>query len=166
MDDDEACLRGGGTVRGERYYKALGGASQDDPESQKATLGGKGGAANNRQVGGSHYAGTYQHWDFVRELLLDYWQGCATKYISRWRKKNGVEDLKKAVHYIDKRAENGTPPLTSTWERGSYAFEAIFRFAHANDLTLAEAEAIAYVVRGEWESARLAVNRLIVHQNR
>ncbi|MGL6008048.1 MAG: DUF3310 domain-containing protein [Culicoidibacterales bacterium] len=27
------------------------------------------------------------------------------KYLSRWRDKNGVEDLKKAMHYIEKLIE-------------------------------------------------------------
>lgn len=138
-------------------------ASQDDPESQKAAISGMGSSANARQVGGSHYAGAYQHWDFVRELGLDYWQGCATKYVSRWRKKNGAEDLKKAIHYIQKRAES--PALGSPdnihWGAGSFHFHAIFRFAQANGLTLKEAEAIAYIVRGEWEPATETIRDII-----
>jgi hypothetical protein len=31
--------------------------------------------------------------------------GNAVKYLSRWRHKNGIEDLKKARHYIDKLLE-------------------------------------------------------------
>lgn len=30
-----------------------------------------------------------------------YWWGCAFKYLWRWRRKNGVEDLKKARQCID-----------------------------------------------------------------
>lgn len=30
-----------------------------------------------------------------------YWQGCAFKYLWRWRAKNGVEDLKKARQSLD-----------------------------------------------------------------
>ena len=30
-----------------------------------------------------------------------YLVGNVTKYISRWKKKNGVEDLKKALFYLD-----------------------------------------------------------------
>ncbi len=58
---------------------------------------------NEKQVAGSHYAGAYQHWDFVRLALQGrYLEGCATKYISRWRKKNGLQDLEKACHYVEK----------------------------------------------------------------
>jgi hypothetical protein len=36
---------------------------------------------------------------------LDYFQGNITKYVFRWRDKNGVEDLIKARHYLDKYIE-------------------------------------------------------------
>lgn len=58
---------------------------------------------NARQVGGSHYGlRSYQHWDVVAEFNLDYFQGQITKYVMRWRDKNGVEDLEKAAHYLEK----------------------------------------------------------------
>jgi hypothetical protein len=54
------------------------------------------------QEGGDHYQVEYQHWDWVLEAEIGYLAGNATKYISRWRKKNGVQDLLKALSYIDK----------------------------------------------------------------
>ena len=58
---------------------------------------------NSIQVGGTHYKTKFQHWDFdIKVLGGRYLEGCATKYISRWRKKNGLEDLKKSVHYVQK----------------------------------------------------------------
>lgn len=62
---------------------------------------------NNYQIGGKHYIKDYQHWDMVCDTSMPYLLGCATKYIDRWRKKNGVEDLRKAVHYIAKAGELG-----------------------------------------------------------
>lgn len=58
---------------------------------------------NNRQVAGSHYSATIQHWDYVL-LALDgrYLEGNITKYVCRHRKKNGVQDLEKAMHYLEK----------------------------------------------------------------
>lgn len=62
--------------------------------------------ANDRQVGGSHYkTGGLQHWDLVEMFGWDYFQGQITKYLMRWRKKNGIEDLQKARHYLDKYIE-------------------------------------------------------------
>ena len=58
--------------------------------------------------GGDHYhkvAGE-QHWDRVWRLYgRGYFVGCATKYLERYHLKNGVEDLKKAVHFIEKLIE-------------------------------------------------------------
>jgi hypothetical protein len=62
--------------------------------------------ANTRQVGGRHYGlSTFQHWDVVVKFDLDYFQGQITKYLMRWRQKNGVEDLEKAKHYLEKYIE-------------------------------------------------------------
>lgn len=58
--------------------------------------------ANQMQVGGDHYSADYQHWDWVADAQVGYFEANATKYLSRWWKKNGVEDLKKAYHYIMK----------------------------------------------------------------
>ncbi len=39
--------------------------------------------------------------DFIIANKLNFCEGNVIKYISRWRLKNGVEDLKKARQYID-----------------------------------------------------------------
>jgi hypothetical protein len=63
-------------------------------------------SANDRQVGGSHYGlGSHQHWDIVVEHQLNYFEGQITKYVMRARKKNGLEDLKKAHHFLEKYME-------------------------------------------------------------
>lgn len=62
-------------------------------------------SANEMQIGGDHYAQEYQHWDWIVDNGMGYLEGCATKYISRWRKKNGLEDLKKSRHYVVKTIE-------------------------------------------------------------
>jgi hypothetical protein len=63
--------------------------------------------ANDSQVGGSHYQAKdgFQHWDLMILLNMPYTIGCATKYLYRWRDKNGIEDLKKAKHYLEKTLE-------------------------------------------------------------
>lgn len=54
------------------------------------------------QVGGNHYAAEYQHWDWVEDLEMGYLEGNATKYLVRWRAKDGLKDLRKAHSYIMK----------------------------------------------------------------
>jgi len=38
----------------------------------------------------------------IEGLALDYHQGNVLKYVSRYRYKNGIEDLRKAKWYIDR----------------------------------------------------------------
>ena len=61
--------------------------------------------ANEIQVGGTHYKAPYQHWDLVANLKLDYFEAQVTKYVTRHAKKNGKQDLEKAVHYAQKAKE-------------------------------------------------------------
>lgn len=62
--------------------------------------------ANDRQVAGTHYkAHKYETWDVILDWNLGYLDGNAVKYLSRWRLKGGVQDLKKARHYLDKLIE-------------------------------------------------------------
>ena len=62
--------------------------------------------ANEAQVGGEHYRGTaIQPWDFIVSNGLGYLEGNVVKYVCRWRKKNGVQDLEKAAHYLAKLIE-------------------------------------------------------------
>ena len=61
--------------------------------------------ANKTQVGGTHYKTKIEHWDWVHANDLNYFEGQITKYVARARKKNGMEDLKKARHFLDKYIE-------------------------------------------------------------
>jgi len=61
--------------------------------------------ANEVQIGGDHYKSQYQHWDWAINVGLDYLGSAATKYITRWQKKDGLKDLQKAGHYMDKLIE-------------------------------------------------------------
>lgn len=63
------------------------------------------GKANEKQVAGTHYKGGIQPWDCVHAWGLGYLDGTALKYIARWRKKNGLEDIKKAIHFLEKLVE-------------------------------------------------------------
>ena len=59
-------------------------------------------SVKNQQVGGSHYKGKpYQPWDIIDTWDLNYYEGNVLKYLLRWRYKNGLEDLKKAKHYLE-----------------------------------------------------------------
>lgn len=62
--------------------------------------------ANENQIGGYHYkTKKIQPWDFIAANNLGYFEGNIIKYVSRWKEKNGIEDLRKARHYLDKLIE-------------------------------------------------------------
>jgi hypothetical protein len=65
--------------------------------------------ANTVQHGGDHYKKhTIQTWDYIASNNLGYFEGNIVKYVSRWKDKGGVEDLRKAKHYIEKLIELNT----------------------------------------------------------
>jgi hypothetical protein len=71
--------------------------------------------ANDRQEGGTHYKQfRYETWDVIVDWNLGYLDGNAVKYLSRWRLKGGIQDLKKARHYIDKLIETETERARAT----------------------------------------------------
>lgn len=61
--------------------------------------------ANDRQVGGEHYKTEIQHWDYVEANDIPYLEAQAIKYVGRHAEKNGLEDLDKAIHFIEKIKE-------------------------------------------------------------
>jgi hypothetical protein len=62
--------------------------------------------ANERQVGGDHYKKmSLEHWDLSVIYNWDPFQYQITKYVMRWRDKNGLQDLEKVVHFAQKYLE-------------------------------------------------------------
>lgn len=126
-------------------------------------------SANTRQVGGDHYASEYQHWDFVRVALAGrYLEGQITKYVARWRKKNGVQDIDKARHYLDKLAETfangaGFVGLGTGAEPQWRSFRAneVQKFCAVNGLGHVEAELFSILVAWESERSLTAVSMLL-----
>lgn len=100
--------------------------------------------ANETQVGGDHYRTAFQHWDFMAESFGAAWfKGSITKYVSRHRKKNGLQDLQKARHYLVKLielVEQEKLPLPLPWTFGD-------EFAEANKMESDDAAVFRQVVK-------------------
>lgn len=83
-------------------YQASLGKAQSFKESTQA---------NGQQYGGDHYVNMgVQPWQAMEawmttEAFAGFLRGNAIKYLARADKKGGVEDLKKARHYLDKLLE-------------------------------------------------------------
>jgi len=59
------------------------------------------------QVGGNHYKSfKIQPVEFIHINGLGYIAGNIIKYVCRYKVKNGIEDLRKARHYIDMLIES------------------------------------------------------------
>lgn len=83
--------------------------------------------ANDTQVGGTHYGGRdLQHWDWISDHMgVSYLIGCATKYLCRYKNKNGAQDIQKAKHYLEKLVEklpatNWSDPGVAPYNRGEF----------------------------------------------
>lgn len=58
--------------------------------------------ATSTQIGGDHYRNNaIQPIDYIMGNGLDFCEGNVVKYVTRWKHKGGVEDLKKARQYLD-----------------------------------------------------------------
>jgi hypothetical protein len=55
-----------------------------------------------KQVGGAHYAEmAFQPIEFITANNLSFLEGNIIKYVCRHKKKNGADDIKKAMHYCE-----------------------------------------------------------------
>ena len=59
-----------------------------------------------KQVGGNHYQLPIQPIDYILKNGLGYCEANVIKYVTRHAKKNGAEDIKKAIHYLEMILEN------------------------------------------------------------
>jgi hypothetical protein len=62
--------------------------------------------ANDVQVGGEHYKKlAIQPWDYIAANNLGWFEGSVVKYVTRFRDKGGIDDLRKAMHILQKLIE-------------------------------------------------------------
>lgn len=70
--------------------------------------------ANMNQIGGTHYKTPIEHWDYVVANEIPYLEAQIIKYLTRWRKKDGIKDLRKAQHFLQKLFETECVPWGET----------------------------------------------------
>ena len=76
------------------------------PDEEKGMTTGGFIRADHKQVGGNHYKDkAIQPWEVIERNHMGFFDGNALKYLMRFRDKGGVEDLQKAIHYIEKLIE-------------------------------------------------------------
>lgn len=81
------------TTEGRRYWtKAWHSATNTEINEPKTAL--------DKQEGGSHYQLPIQPIEYIVKNNIPYREGNVIKYVTRHRAKNGAEDIKKAIHYL------------------------------------------------------------------
>lgn len=71
--------------------------------------------ALDNQIGGDHYRSrSIQPIEFILENEIGFCEGNVIKYVTRWKDKGGVADLKKARHYLDFLIEREESKMCST----------------------------------------------------
>jgi|TARA_B110000967_G_C18440602_1_gene343045 hypothetical protein len=65
----------------------------------------------------AHYTKGIEMWDYAYSQGLDFFEGNIVKYVTRWRRKNGVEDLYKAKEYLDKLIEQELKEDQVWWDQ-------------------------------------------------
>lgn len=120
-------------------------------------------SANDKQVAGGHYQTPLQHWDYVVAMNLDYFQAQITKYVTRCWKKNGIIDLRKASHFLEKYRELCSQHKVSGTPKQVYNAAPVLLgdYCIANSLDNVQTAIIGYVAHwhnsgvGELEKAAL-----------
>lgn len=85
-----------------RQYRLCGGVPIHDPVNKP-----RGNSPLQRQEGGDHYKKqAIQPVEYIMANGTPYMEGNVIKYVSRWRDKGGLQDLKKAIHYLEMLIEH------------------------------------------------------------
>ena len=93
--------------RRERHDEYMARRTAEEKAMKKGTYEYEYGKPSDKQIGGSHYKDyTIQPIHFIMENNLGFCEGNVLKYITRWQDKGGIEDLRKAKHYITMLSES------------------------------------------------------------
>ena len=119
---------------------------------------------NAMQVGGTHYQTEYQVWDFVENHGLGGLEMSIIKYVCRWREKgNGIMDLEKAIHFLDKLMDLHTH--RHRVPKGCAPHSDIVYFCNMQELTSTEVFVVTVISRWSYIdnllACRAAIQRLI-----
>lgn len=73
------------------------------------------------QIAGDHYKSlAIQPVEYIHANQIPFMEGSAIKYLTRWRNKGGIDDLRKAKHFIELLIEletRSTSPAPSTFDK-------------------------------------------------
>ena len=118
----------------------------------------------NTQVGGSHYQRLpMQPIELITGGELPFCVGNAVKYMARWRDKNGVEDLRKVVHYLDLHTDLESPvvcPTRQTECRKAFTEFQVINAGHIADADLTTIGMLCEIACGHGKMVDYVKNRV------
>lgn len=114
----------------------------------------------NIQVGGTHYKGfSYQPVQFCADMSLNFIQGNIVKYVSRYKRKNGNEDLRKVLHY----AQLGTELHPYNFCPLGSVDEKVKEFIKRNGFDCTVGEIIVAACYQDWISVTSGIKKIYEH---
>lgn len=117
------------------------------------------------QVGGSHYKGLkMQPAVLIAKLNLDFFTGNIVKYVTRYKSKNGEEDLKKALHYCDLRIDLLYKVNVVYDSQQEQALTLVGEFCVVNKLNEYVYCAFIKLMKGDILGARNFINDLLIKE--
>lgn len=127
--------------------------------------------ANSTQIGGDHYKGRIEPWDYIVWNEIGFLEGSVIKYVTRARRKNGAEDYAKAGHFLQKLIEctntsnAGTRRVANTSVPITNQRIKLDDFARSNELTPQEKDVVHLVTiwdkRKDLEAAATIIQAMI-----
>lgn len=90
------------------------------------------------QVGGSHYKNKkMQPIELITKTRCTFIQGCIWKYITRYKEKNGKEDINKCIHYAQLAIE-----LKDEGQLGYRKLDIVKTYCDVNELSTKQSSVI------------------------
>ena len=116
-------------------------------------------SALDEQVGGSHYKNlAYQPAQFCAKVGLNGFQFDMITYVTRYKNKNGQQDLEKVLHWTLLGEELQPKNFCSFSKETS---QETNRYISANNLSSLVGEIICSIVLQDWDSIRMKTELLI-----
>lgn len=109
------------------------------------------------QVGGGHYKSmVMQPVEFAVKADLRFIQGCIIKYVSRYKSKNGKQDIEKAIHFAKLAIE-----LNQQNDEFISSLGLAYTYCKANKFSQAQINIVVSAIKEDYHSVIRYCNQLI-----
>lgn len=115
------------------------------------------------QIGGSHYRNKgIQPIELIVALNLNFIEGNIVKYITRYKEKNGVQDIIKCIHYsqlaIELKCIRHNIDI-----HNNYAL--VLQYVKTNDLCSVQTYVLNSCLQNDYERVKLICNEMVKNYN-